>query len=318
MSQLTNAKEHLVRIWITLRSWTAPQDGFWRYLYDIWQPLTILVLTVSFASSFFGSKDPYASSNHLFYCNADGNVQMLDPGETGGYKPLWDPNLFFTINAPVRENISFTLAKVIDAVWDLGIGRGGQMLAAVITYRVLRRSLTLVMESCTIAVPTVTSVCCQQVSILSPWHLLADAFSTKSSWQFEGRRLSLTGRRRLLVQLFACTYVLVFPTLTSAMTGYGTGFTGLFDYTEGTTSEAKPLDQLQVGYPRMVLADGSRIGLPDSTGYLPLRIPFPQLDGLYKRQVSLTVFLLSSKSFEEPVGVLVDCKSKSCLTSSRL
>jgi hypothetical protein len=175
MSQRTNAKEQLVRIWTTLRAWTVPQDGFRRFLYDIWQPLTILLLTASFAGTFFTVKDPYTSSNDLFYCNADGNVQMR---QTGGYKPFWDPNLFFTINVSVKDNMSFTEAKLIDAVWDLGVGRGGQMLAAWITYRVLRRSLTLVMESNTITIPTVTSLCCQQINILSSWHLLAAAFCT--------------------------------------------------------------------------------------------------------------------------------------------
>jgi hypothetical protein len=174
MSLLKNSKTHVLHIWTTLRAWRVPQDGPRRYFYDIWQPLTILVLTASFAGTFFAFKDPYASTNDLFYCNADGKVQML---VTGGYKPFWDPDLFFTINVPVGENLSFTLAKLIDAVWDLSVGRGGQMLAAWITYRVLRRSLTLVMESSAITIPTVTSVCCQQLSIVSSWHLLRDAFS---------------------------------------------------------------------------------------------------------------------------------------------
>jgi hypothetical protein len=84
-----------------------------------------LVLTASFAATFFTFKDPYASTSDLFYCNADGKVQML---EDGGYKPFWDPNLFFTINVSVGDNLSFTLAKLIDAIWDLGVGRGGQLL----------------------------------------------------------------------------------------------------------------------------------------------------------------------------------------------
>jgi hypothetical protein len=214
MSPLKNAKTHVARMWTTLRAWTVPQDGYRRCLYDIWQPLTILVLAASFAGSFFAIEDPCAWSIDLFYCNADENVQMSETGEgleAEGYKPFWNPSLFFTINMSARDKLSFTQAKLIDAVWDLGIGRGGQMLAAVITYRVLRRSLTLVMESCTITIPTVTSVCCQSASILSSWHLLRDVFSTSSSRQSSGKRLSLTGRRRLLIQLFACVYLLVFP-----------------------------------------------------------------------------------------------------------
>jgi hypothetical protein len=88
MSQLTKAKNHVVRIWTTLHAWTVPQDGFRRYFYDIWQPLVILVLTVSFAGTFFALKNPYASTSDLFYCNADATVQMLETGLTGGYKPF--------------------------------------------------------------------------------------------------------------------------------------------------------------------------------------------------------------------------------------
>jgi hypothetical protein len=304
MSQLTDTKEHVVRIWMTLRAWSVPQDGFRRYFYDIWQPLTVLVLAACFTGSFFAVKNPYPSTEDLFYCNADGNVQMLDAGD---YQPFWDPDLFFTINLPTADNLTFTEAKLIDAVWDLGVGRGGQIIAAVITYRVLRRSLTLVMESCTVSIPTVTSVCCQQINVWSSWHLLRDIFSQTSSRQFAGKRLSLNGRRRLLMQLFACMYVLVFPTLTSVMTGYRTGFTGLFDYANGTMSEVKPIDQ--VGYPRMILSDGRRIGLANSTSYLPRQMPNPSI-------FSLDDFLLSSESFEEPAGVLADCKYDSHLVST--
>jgi len=303
MSQLTKTKEHLVRIWTALCGCTVPQDGYRRYLYNIWQPLTILVLTASFAATFFTFKDPYASTSDLFYCNADGKVQML---EDGGYKPFWDPNLFFTINVSVGDNLSFTLAKLIDAIWDLGVGRGGQLLAAVIAYRVVRRSLTLVMETCTVTIPTVTSFCCERLTIQSSHHLLRDVVSPRSSRQYAGKRLSPRGRQRLLMQLSACVYVLVFPTLMSVMTGYRTGFTGVFNYTNDTTTEVRPL--AQVGYPRLMIIDGSRIGLANSTAYLPRQIPFPK--GV---DLPFTDFLLSSESFEEPAGVLTDCKCGSNL-----
>jgi hypothetical protein len=81
MSQLTNTKEHLVRIWTTLRAWTVPQDGFRRYLYDIWQPLTILVLTASFAGVFF-----LISAFRLFYllrCHGECSIRA------GVRKSLW-------------------------------------------------------------------------------------------------------------------------------------------------------------------------------------------------------------------------------------
>jgi hypothetical protein len=173
---------------------------------------------------------------------------------------------------------------------------------------VLRRSLTLVMETCTITIPTVTSVYCQQSGILPSWHLLRDVFSTRLSREHAGKRLSLSGRRRLLMQLFACMYVLVFPTLTSVMTGYRTGLTGLFSYTNGTVSEVKPL--AQIGYPRMTLGDGSRVGLANSNPFVSSQLPVP--DG---HDIEVANFLLGSESFEEPAGILADCKCESCLVS---
>jgi hypothetical protein len=306
MSQLMSTKAHVVRIWTTLRSWTVPQDGLRRYLYDIWQPLIILVLTASFACTFFAVKDPYASTSDLFYCNADGTVQMR---EAGGYKPFWDPKLLFTINVSAGDNLSFTQAKLVDAVWDLGVGRGGQMLAGVVTYRVLRRSLMLTMESCTIAIPTLVSVCCQQANVLSSWNLLRDISSSRSSQRFPGKRLSRVGRRRLLMQLFACIYVLTFPTLASVMTGYRTGFEGVFGYDPGSVSQVKPLAEL--GWPQMVVRDGSRVGLPDLTAYSAQQLSFPP-EG---QPVNIADLLLSSVSLEEPAGVLLDCKCSRSLAN---
>jgi hypothetical protein len=97
------------------------------------------------------------------------------------------------------------------------------------------------------------------------------------------------------------------------MTGYRTGFTGLFDYTEGMISEVKPLAQLQAGY-RMVVRDGSRVGLPHWTSYLPRQMPFP-VEKDASVPVNITAYLLGSKSLEEPAGVLIDCKRKSYPTS---
>jgi hypothetical protein len=309
IQQPMDAKTPLVRTWTTLRSWSVPQDGVRRYLYDIWQPLTVLVLTTSFAVSFFAvsslaAENPFASTNDPFFCNADGTVQMRD---TKGYKPFWDPNLLFTINVSARDNLSFTQAKLIDAVWDLGVGRGGQMLAAVVTYRVLRRSLVLTMESCTIAIPTVVSVCCQRVNVWSSWNLLREISSSRSSQRFPGKRLSHVGRRRLLMQLFACIYVLTFPTLASVMTGYRTGFEGVFGYDPGSVSQVKPLSKL--GYAGIVLKGGNRVGLSNSTTqllYQVEQIPFQ----LEKQDQYLLIkdLLLSSGSMEEPAGVLIDCK----------
>lgn len=192
-------------------------------MYDIWQPLTLLVLTVSFTVAFYATHSSYASTdpNELFFCNADGNVDET----VNGYRPFWDPNLYFTINVAFGR-FSFSTVKVIDAVWDVLVGRGGQTLAAVIAYGVLRRSLTLTLERYIITIPTVASLYCQQIQVMPVIRLTYSAFR---QWDFQRptwRQPCHTGRLRLSAQVFVCVYVLSFATLVSVMTGYRAQLTG--------------------------------------------------------------------------------------------
>lgn len=74
------------------------------------------------------------------------------------YSPIWDPSLFFTINL-AYGSLFFSVVKFIDACWDLVIGRGGQLLAAMLAYRHLRPSFTLLLEQNAIPMATVTLFC---------------------------------------------------------------------------------------------------------------------------------------------------------------
>jgi hypothetical protein len=60
------------RLGSTLRDRKVPRDGMHRYIYDIWQPLTLLVIMV-----FFTYYNPYLSMLSIdkwFLCNADGTL----------------------------------------------------------------------------------------------------------------------------------------------------------------------------------------------------------------------------------------------------
>jgi hypothetical protein len=156
----TPAKEQNImsRLGSLLRDCKVPRDGMRRYLYDIWQPLALLVITVSFTAVFFTKYDPYSSTPSRydrFFCNADGTLERVD----AFYRPFWDPQLYFSINIPFGR-FPFSRAKVIDAAWDAVVGRGGQFVAAVLAYRTVRRSLTLTMETCSVPIPAVASLYC--------------------------------------------------------------------------------------------------------------------------------------------------------------
>ena len=88
-----------LRFVATLQGLEVPQDGMRRYFYDIWQPLTLLVLTTSFTAAFFATYDPRTTtseSKYFFFCNADGNIETSD----FSYEPFWDARLYFTVNVP--------------------------------------------------------------------------------------------------------------------------------------------------------------------------------------------------------------------------
>lgn len=299
------------RMFHWLRSWNIPRDGARRYIHDSWQPLVLLVLAVTFTSAFFTTYDPYPGSNEdgLFFCNADGNTERTDYD----YMPFWDPGLFFTINIAFGR-FSFTTVKVIDAGWDAIIGRGGQALAAMMAYRTLRRSLTLTMENCAVAIPTVASIYCQQVQTVSVGHMIHGMYQHWSSHKIGWRAKVRSGSWRLAMQAFTCVYVIFFATLVSVMTGYRTQLTGYFGYELGRSSQLQPISQLE--RPVMAMYDGSRVGLPDQPIFALKELT--SLGGkvsherYYNLEYDFAALIDSSSDLEEPWGVLIDCKSRIC------
>lgn len=286
-----------------LSTWKIPRDGTRRYLYDIWQPLLLLLTTTCFTTAFFATYNPYALTNpdDLFFCNADGNVEVA----VVDYRPLWDAWLYFTINIAFGQ-FAFSTAKIIDAGWDVVVGRGGQMVAAIVAYRTVRRSLTLTMEPCTVAISTVTSLYCRQVQLVPMGYLVHNMFwhwrSVDSIW----RKPLHSGRIRLGLQVFACVYVLTFATLVSVMTGYRAQLTGYFGYDTESDNQLQPISELSL--PGMVLLDGNRIGLQDSPLYAARKTVFPaELLGS-TGSYDVLALLDSSRDFEEPFGTLIDCE----------
>jgi hypothetical protein len=265
------------------------QSGTRRDFRDVWQPLSIFVLITTFTISFFAAKDSFSSTDGLFSCNADGSVVP-----SGRYQLLWDTKLYFTINMSFGK-FSFTAVKVIDACWDTLIGRGGQMLVAVVAYRVLRRSIALSMEICRYPIPTVTAIFCQQIQPNAAWQLLRGMHTRQSDWhQIPWASPYL----RLTAHILVCVYVLSFPTLVSVSTGYHAELEGYFGQ-----EELIPIDKIYS--PQMGLIDGARVGLsePDEPMFFPAIIPLAE-----GSSGSIADYLNNSQSFGEPFGVLFDCK----------
>ena len=110
----------------------------------------------------------------------------------------------------VYGNLSFSVAKFVDTVWDVGFGRGAQVLMAWVMYHVLVNSLMWIMESRPV-----------------PYHLFvgttlsaADMASLAHLGRFGTTKMAL--RHKLLIAwlIFAISWVVVFPVIAGAMTGY--------------------------------------------------------------------------------------------------
>lgn len=287
-----------------LRGGKVPRDGTYRYLYDIWQPLAILVLAFLFPLVFYTTYTTNKSTkpDPLFICNDSGYVEKA----RNNYNPIWDPRLYFTINLAFGK-FAFSTVKAIDAAWDVVIGRGGQVVVALIAYRTLRRSLTLNMETCALAIPTVTSFYCQQIQVFPVIQMTYNLFwswgdSNRPVW----KKPNSSGRLRLAAQIFICIYVLLFATLVSVMTGYRAQLTGYVGH--DAQSQTIPIRDLVI--PRLILSDGDRIGLPNSQLLAFDEIYYPSNANKSRHDTVFDAkeFIETSRDFEEPYGTLVDCK----------
>jgi hypothetical protein len=204
---------------------------------DLILPKVLVLLAILFTGLFFGLATVSDRVNTaIFYCNPDGKVefpwthsigcapnaksctigQAYEIGSrTKPYFPLWNPKLFLSITLGMGD-LSFSAAKGLDIIWDLVVGRGGQILLGIYVYRLMRRSLTLTMERQSIGIPLFADLASGSFQLFSMFTLgqeVTRSGATDSSPKDDGRK------RRLVGLAFAVVYVAVFGTFVSVMTG---------------------------------------------------------------------------------------------------
>jgi hypothetical protein len=204
---------------------------------DLILPKVLVLLAVLFTGLFFGLatiRDRVDTAS--FYCNPDGKVefpwthslgcapnaksctigQEYEIGtRTKVYHPLWNAELFLSITLGMGD-LSFSAAKGLDIVWDLVVGRGGQILLGIFVYRLMRRSLTLTMERQSIGIPLFADVASGSFQLFSMFALgreVTRSGATDNAPKDDGRK------RRLVGLAFAVSYVAIFGTFVSVMTG---------------------------------------------------------------------------------------------------
>lgn len=226
---------------------------------------TCICALLAFVSAVFSSPAGSLSSfgrDKNVYCDPNGNIlvsnqygDIYDTKSNSYDSPKtiswWDPSLFLSITIAFGK-LSFPAAKGIDVCWDFLVGRVGQILLAVASYPILRRSLACAMEQRPVHVKTYSSIAFSGVSLSSLWAVLLEA--TRSlSYGFRAFRWII------LAQIIAIAYILGFATIVSVMTGYSTAFTPWVTRPDNQNRVAVS----DLSRPPFVIVDGSRVGLDD-------------------------------------------------------
>jgi hypothetical protein len=148
--------------------------------------------------------------------------------------------------------MTFTQVKVIDIAWDLIIGRGGQVLMAWVNWRVFNEWMVWFMEEHVAGFKMYAAVAFETTTLGTLGVLGKEILASQKGMGW------LKGGLRWLavVSMFLSTlYVLSFPTLLAAMTGY---IAKSEPYVEDLDKNLIAWDKVdQVGY---VINDAARIG----------------------------------------------------------
>lgn len=130
----------------------------------------------------------------------------------------------FTINLRSPMHFTFATAKGVDVMWDLFVGQGGRLLLAWISYIVFMDGLTRLLENSSVSYQLYATMVFDTTSLLSTWSTL-NAIFTGHGWR---------GRAFLAWFFVASIYVLGFPAMMSAATGYVSPSTSGFQLPNNT------------------------------------------------------------------------------------
>ncbi|ETI21021.1 hypothetical protein G647_07364 [Cladophialophora carrionii CBS 160.54] len=121
-------------------------------------------------------------------------------------------------------NFSFSMAKTIDVGWDIIIGRGGQALLAAIAFTVYSKALVRSMESSPVSYGTFEAVTLQSGSLSANFKLARDLFKNKTA----------QARAAVVWMIISACFVLAFPSILSAITGYSVNIGSFVEVDDGS------------------------------------------------------------------------------------
>ncbi|KAH7142700.1 hypothetical protein B0J13DRAFT_503038 [Dactylonectria estremocensis] len=182
--------------WADLRAAKWGRGALW-FLLLLWTlTLVCVVITIPIISSL--------AVVDVSACRPDGSFSPYT-----GYS-FWDFSGFFQITLPFGS-LTFTQAKVIDIVWDLAVGRAGQSILAYYSWNAFSSYVRSSMATGPVTFDTFFTVYLEdEASLRSTAKMMRD-FST---------RRGLRSKLAMTFFIIAMIYVLAWPTLAGAMTGY--------------------------------------------------------------------------------------------------
>ncbi|KAF2869436.1 hypothetical protein BDV95DRAFT_99821 [Massariosphaeria phaeospora] len=248
-AQFWHATFHDVRQ--DLRSIRWSRVGFWSLVLSWIVGLMSLIVILGLLSSVssYGLLDSACAPDATF---------RLEP-DTYSH---WDSSGFFQITLGVGP-LNFSQAKIIDIAWDVLFGRGGQAVLAYVSWKVFADHVSTSMDVKPITYRSFYTIFIQDgPSILSIFSLVRDfAF-----------RQGLHSKIAMTFIVTTMAFVLVFPTLGSAMTGYSSSVSA-FIPDANATEETRSLIPFRELEPVLyVVHDGWRIN-QGSNYYIPADEP---------------------------------------------
>ena len=198
-------------------------------LYGPWTLLFILVAGVSalFAVvTHLGDGVASGWTDSMFYCDSSGRIRYQYTDREDTVSPYWDKRLFLSVTMGFH-GLSFVQAKAIDICFDLFVGRGSQVLVALATYPILRRSILRSMEVREFSLALLLPFFMERLSVYSLWAMFANMRSRRAkpksndqTEQIEFRKARVRIDWRVILVFLVGCYVLALPTFTSVMTSY--------------------------------------------------------------------------------------------------
>ena len=167
-------------------------------------PIGILALVIK-VPTWYAMEAEYWATNSFTHCNFNGEFTPLDKPTVG----LWDSAGFFYITVSWGQ-MAFSTAKFIDIVWDIVVGRGGQAILALTTFKVSSQYLAMAMREAPVSYNTFEALAFVPPTVVRTTRLAGDLL-TNRGW-----------RARLIIVwiILSSLFVLSFSSWITTMSGY--------------------------------------------------------------------------------------------------